>query len=61
MRTALKLKFACPTLNKKLKDTGTAYLAEMNSYDTFWGTGVCTPSTDTNTLGRLLMEIRANI
>lgn len=55
----LRQKFAHADLAALLRDTGTAELVEGNTWgDTFWG--VCN-GTGQNHLGRLLMQVRAEI
>ena len=62
MRQALKLKFANPVLKQKLKDTGSHYLEEGNTWhDNFWGNchcDICKDFKGANHLGRLLMQLR---
>ena len=59
METALRIKFSDPELAAKLIATGNEELVEGNWWhDTFWG--VC-EGVGENHLGRLLMEIRADI
>lgn len=59
MKELLTLKFADPELRRALLKTGDAVLIEGNTWnDTFWG--VCN-GRGQNMLGRLLMEVRAEI
>jgi ribA/ribD-fused uncharacterized protein len=59
MRELLFLKFALPSLRASLLETGDADLIEGNTWgDTFWG--VCR-GRGQNWLGKLLMEVRAEI
>jgi ribA/ribD-fused uncharacterized protein len=59
MRQLLVRKFTHPDLCKQLLDTGDAELIEGNTWgDIYWG--VC-KGRGKNMLGKLLMEIRANI
>lgn len=59
MRELLFLKFALPPLRALLLETGDADLIEGNTWgDTFWG--VCR-GRGQNWLGKLLMEVRAEI
>lgn len=60
MRDVLRAKFAQPDLRKQLLATGTAQLEERNTWgDRIWGTTA--PGVGKNLLGKLLMEIRAEI
>lgn len=59
MRDLLILKFSQEPFMSKLIATGDAYLEETNTWgDTFWG--VCN-GTGKNNLGKILMEIRADL
>jgi ribA/ribD-fused uncharacterized protein len=59
MRDLLRQKFEHPKLRAKLLATGNEKLVEVNDWnDTFWG--VC-DGVGENRLGKLLMEIRAQI
>lgn len=59
MRNLLFQKFNIPHLKKLLLATGDAYIEETNTWnDTYWG--VCRGNGQ-NKLGRLLMEIRAEL
>ncbi len=59
MTDLLRQKFAHAELREKLLATGDAHLEETNSWnDVFWG--VC-KGKGKNTLGKLLMQIRADI
>jgi ribA/ribD-fused uncharacterized protein len=59
MRDLLRQKFAHPKLRAKLLATGNEKLVETNDWnDTFWG--VC-DGIGENRLGKMLMEIRAEI
>ena len=54
----LQQKFLDPELKQMLLDTGTQTLIEGNTWnDTFWGE--CPIGNGKNTLGKLLMDIRA--
>jgi N-glycosidase YbiA len=60
MREILRVKFQEPVLRAKLLATGMAELIEGNFHDdTFWGQ--CPLGDGLNWLGRLLMELRAEI
>ena len=65
MKEALRKKFAIPELRQKLIATGPEYLEEGNWWhDNFWGVCHCEKCQDKrgqNNLGKLLMEIRAEI
>ncbi len=65
MRMVLRLKFEDKYLAKRLKSTGEATLVEGNTWhDNYWGNctcAECTKITGGNTLGKLLMELRANL
>lgn len=72
MEKALHAKFTQnPSLKQKLHATGKRIIIEANKYDKFWGAGVSLsdPKLEThprdlpgkNTLGLLLMRLRANI
>lgn len=64
MTDLLTLKFADPVLRQKLLDTGNAQLVEGNTWhDNFWGICECEDckNTGVNTLGQLLMSVRALI
>ena len=59
MRALLRLKFADPALRAQLVATGVRPLVEGNRWgDRFWG--VC-GGNGQNMLGKLLMEIRAEL
>ena len=59
MYKCLRSKFSAPELREKLLDTGDAELIEGNWWnDTTWG--VCN-GVGENRLGKLLMQIRAEI
>jgi ribA/ribD-fused uncharacterized protein len=59
MRDLLRQKFKYPDLRQKLVETGRQHLVEGNHWnDVFWG--VCAGEGE-NHLGRLLMDIRAEI
>lgn len=59
MKELLTLKFQNPKLRQMLLKTGDAVLIEGNQWnDTFWG--ICN-GRGQNVLGRLLMEVRAEI
>jgi len=59
MRDLLRQKFRRPDLKAKLLETGRQHLVEGNTWgDKFWG--VCDGEGE-NHLGRLLMDIRAEI
>lgn len=58
MRTILKAKFALPRFAKLLKDSGSATIVESSRRDGFWGNAL--PHAKNN-LGKLLMEIRAEL
>lgn len=59
MRELLIHKFAQEPFMSKLIETGNAYLEETNTWgDKFWG--VCDNKGENN-LGKLLMEIRADL
>lgn len=65
METALRKKFAIPSLRKQLLATGDAYLVEGNFWhDNTWGDCACEKCKHVhgqNNLGKLLMKIRADI
>lgn len=59
MRDLLRQKFKYPDLRQKLIETGRHHLVEGNTWnDKFWG--VCEGEGE-NHLGRLLMDVRAEI
>lgn len=59
MMKGLLVKFADPTMQKLLAETGRKYLEETNHWgDVYWG--VC-DGVGKNMLGRMLMYIRDNI
>jgi ribA/ribD-fused uncharacterized protein len=60
MRKALMTKFTSdPTLNKVLKNTGTAQIVEDSPRDSYWGVGK--DGKGLNRLGVLLMEVRSGV
>ncbi len=64
MRALLRKKFSDPALGRLLRDTGAQVLIEGNTWhDTFWGICYCSrcDAHGENWLGRLLMEIRAEL
>lgn len=65
MREALKKKFSNPELKRKLLATGDQHLEEGNWWhDNFWGVCHCEKCQDImgqNNLGKLLMELRAEL
>eukprot|EP01106_Pelomyxa_sp_JSP_P002195 TRINITY_DN13368_c0_g1_i1.p1 TRINITY_DN13368_c0_g1~~TRINITY_DN13368_c0_g1_i1.p1 ORF type:complete len:110 (+),score=31.11 TRINITY_DN13368_c0_g1_i1:338-667(+) len=62
MQTALKAKFTQhPDLHKKLIATGTSTLIEHTTNDNFWGDGGGSPGAGQNWLGKLLMQLRAEL
>lgn len=65
MRLVLRLKFENNLLTKKLVRTGKAELVEGNTWhDNYWGNCICKKCKiipGGNTLGKLLMELRANL
>lgn len=64
MEVILRLKFRNARLKRLLRETGDAELIEQNYWhDTFWGVCTCTKHkrTGLNTLGTILMKIRADI
>lgn len=65
MKDILKAKFAVPELAEKLLATGDAYLEEGNHWhDNRWGRCTCEKcqkKNATNWLGKILMEIRAEL
>ncbi len=65
MREILQAKFSNPALAEKLKATGDAYLEEQNRWhDNLWGNCTCEKcktKEGQNRLGKLLMEIRAEL
>lgn len=59
MLALLREKFAIPALGRRLIATGTAEIVNRNVFgDTFWGV---TRAGGRNELGRLLMQVRAEI
>lgn len=64
MRRLLKIKFSIPELKEKLLATGNEILVEGNEWhDNFWGSCTCDRCgyRGKNTLGMLLMEVRAQL
>lgn len=65
MLDALRLKFSKPAMKKKLLETGEAELIEGNWWcDNVWGNcncPRCSTKTGENRLGKLLMQIRAEL
>jgi ribA/ribD-fused uncharacterized protein len=60
MRRAVRCKFVQhPTLADRLLATGDAELVEKTNVDLYWGCGV--DGTGKNMLGKILMEVRADI
>lgn len=59
MREGLRAKFSDPRLAKQLCDTGDCLLVEASPYDSFWGAG--RDGRGQNHLGKLLMELRADL
>ncbi len=63
MKRLLRIKFSDVVLRQKLLDTGDARLVEGNYWhDNFWGVCTCMNcGIGDNTLGELLMKVRAEI
>lgn len=64
MKRLLRIKFSDIVLRQKLLDTGNDHLVEGNYWhDNFWGVCTCMncPGAGDNTLGELLMKVRAEI
>jgi ribA/ribD-fused uncharacterized protein len=60
MREAVRLKFAAnPDIRDTLLSTGDAEIVEKTASDYYWGCG--TDGTGQNMLGRILMEVRAEL
>ena len=62
MLDCLRLKFAVPTLREKLLATEERWLEEGNAWgDTFWGVSPVGSGNGQNVLGKLLMQVRADL